>query len=781
MAELRRTLNPERMPFLWPRLAGVLFLVGVLAVVLLGAAALTTWWVLLLLPLLTLPFVGLSLYAAHVAYGKERYEVHDDHLVRTFGGLLSDGRNELDVRNITHVRLRLPWLRHRFFRIGDVRVESAGSAGAEITFESVKEPEALYELLQEVMRENGYALTRGEVLHQESPTPVGAASDVVQTVGGALFALAWIGLAGFGGLIGVVQESGIGLGLLLPVLGLVVPLGLIAVVCGPVVRYLDVVRRTYTVYDDVVEYTEGFLTCDNAFIPYENIADAGTNRSPIDQLLGLYDVSVSCQGSGSEVLFRRLSDGPALQGAISRLVAAARTLDRPAGRSKPKAEGVEQDSSAEAPVREAKRREIVAAEDAWTADLKMDLGRALVGTLPLLLTGPMWLLAVGLAFIRATNTTYRVGVDALSSEYAFIGSTNLQFAYDKVTGVQVVVSPFDRFFGTQSIHIWSIGAPQPLVLQHVSAEAVDLPALLRQCGIPAADPTRSELSQSFGPKVWLVQNLVLFVVLALVALGTLPLALFFPPILLLTVLCVLYPLPSAVLVRMRVERQRVTFHDSHLEARTGILFQHHTYARYDSVKKVQSVAIPFTDQGRLKVFVAGERVIQQGNNATQIVPYAIEAGYIEGIHDRVDTLDALLEGRIEPSEAAGPYPREGALVRSVQPAVANDAVVLGVIGLVVWPLLLGLPLRIWQLKVTRYDIETDRVVHRSGILFRSATSVLYDRIDSMQQTQGALGKAFSNGSVTLLTAGSSAPDLVITNVPEHGSVYAAIRERYGQS
>ena len=41
---------------------------------------------------------------------------------------------ELDVRNITHVKQRLPWIRYRFFNVGDVLVESAGSAGSEVVF-----------------------------------------------------------------------------------------------------------------------------------------------------------------------------------------------------------------------------------------------------------------------------------------------------------------------------------------------------------------------------------------------------------------------------------------------------------------------------------------------------------------------------------------------------------------------------------------------------------------------------------------------------------------------
>jgi membrane protein YdbS with pleckstrin-like domain len=58
--------------------------------------------------------------------------------------------------------------------------------------------------------------------------------------------------------------------------------------------------------------------------------------------------------------------------------------------------------------------------------------------------------------------------------------------------------------------------------------------------------------------------------------------------------------------------------------------------------------------------------------------------------------------------------------------------------------------------------------------------VLYNRIDSIQQNQGALGKAFGNGRVTILTAGSSMPDLVVANVPDYQEVYDTVREYYGR-
>ena len=60
--------------------------------------------------------------------------------------------------------------------------------------------------------------------------------------------------------------------------------------------------------------------------------------------------------------------------------------------------------------------------------------------------------------------------------------------------------------------------PLPLTLTNVLEAEVNLPALLQQCGIPSQDEAKCELTQSFGPKVWLIQNVFGLVFLALVAL-----------------------------------------------------------------------------------------------------------------------------------------------------------------------------------------------------------------------------------------------------------------------
>ena len=738
MQELRPTLGP----FLGARLA--LALVGATVLVMgcggVSIASEAYWLILvgLLLAFCQVAFAGIS---GFVVWKKERYEIHDAHLVSRGGGLVSDRVNELDIRNVTHVKQRLSWLRYKFFDVGDVIVQSAGSSSAEVVFRSVKEPDKLYEQMRQLMRDNGFSLQANEKLHSESPSTLGSLIEVAQIATGA-----GVFVVGGGGFIVAGLASAGPLGL---VFGLLVGGGLAALVfLWLILHFLDMKRRTYEVYDDVVEYREGFLSRTNAFIPNENIADAATAQTVVDQVLGLWDVKVSCQGSGSEVSFRRLANGPALQEVIRDRVATAQK-DRQLQEADAKALVADTPVEEGAPQRIARPSAApVAAEDAWTASLKMHTLRAM--------------LSGGL--IRALATTYTVGPASVSSCYSFLGRRELEFAYDKVTGVQVSTGPWDMLFGTFSVKIWSIGSSTPITLSCVRRDDVDLPALLRQAGIPGGEP-KLELPAAFSMGMFLrahVIGIVFWLPWVLASLCTLAVPAVF----------------GAVWAGVKAKRQAFRLHEHHIELEQGVLYRTHTYARYDDIKKVSVTRYAGTDAGSVTLFVAGETQIQTSKGPGPVIPNSFTAHYLGDVTPFMTSLDALLQGRIEPGAAgtalaAGEGPE-------FQPAVANSLLKLFLFGFFFPPVWLIAPWTFIALKRRRYRVEAERVVVEEGVLYKSHTSVLFDRLDSLNQGQGMFGKMFGNGSVTLFTAGSSQPDLGLPDTAEYGELYAAIRQRYGK-
>jgi len=732
--------------------------------------------------------IGFSWYAASVAYRKERYEFSETKIRCEKGGLFSQQVTDLEVSNITHVKLHLPWLRWRFFGVGNVRIESAGSASSEITLRLIREPEAAWDRIRELMKSNGFALQQTELLHEEQPAPAGVLLDCLGMALSAVFAVSLVGgeflvefargAEGFGGgpLVFLVLGS------------LVAGGGFIALA----LHWLDLSRRTYRVFDDCVIYEEGFLTRTNAFLPGENIADSSTNRSLIDQILGLYSVSVSCQGSGSELRFRRLRRGEELSETIDRLVEQLRQRPTHGTASPEQVQG--EPGSTVLPTASPGRQPVpgVPPEDAWTAELRMDKRRALIPLLLLFPIFPVWVVATGAALLRTSVTSFSVRPSSVRSTYKFLTVRQVEFSYDKITGVVVVRSPWDRLFGTVTVRLWSIGSGQPMSLQHVRQASLNLEALLRQAGIPRS-AAQSEVPEAFGLRTWVAARLPLLCVAGTIA----------------SVLAVLtlvqhwafslglVPLGSLLLLSLVYESlwcrsQQLRFHQEHLEAETGILVRRHTHIAFHDVKKVALTRYPGGDVGNLQFFAAGEQVPSnqagaQGNQGGAgggglgLTPYGVTLRFIDGIEELRPRIDVMLEHATPP--ARGGIGSE--VLRESQPALANSLVALVLGSLVLLPLALLLPITLpWTVLAVRrrrYRIETGRVVYESGVLYRRHESVLWSRIDALRRKRGFLNTMLGNGSVTLLTAGSSKPDLVLSAMPDCDDFYAELLENYGGS
>jgi len=86
-----------------------------------------------------------------------------------------------------------------------------------------------------------------------------------------------------------------------------------------------------------------------------------------------------------------------------------------------------------------------------------------------------------------------------------------------------------------------------------------------------------------------------------------------------------------------------------------------------------------------------------------------------------------------------------------------------------------LPATVIRVKRWCYRIDTARIVKSWGMLYRKETSILLDRVDSLQQNQGPLNKLFRNGNISIMTAGSSTPDFKIIDSPEYLKMFEVIR------
>lgn len=739
-----------------------------------------------------------------VAYRKERYVFSDRQIVRHGGGILRDSQIELNIANITHVQLVLPWPRYRLFGVGQVLIDSAGS-GEHLRLRALRDPEAVYAHVRELMRHNGFSLRHSERLHEEQP-PVVA---VLREIGNGIVGFAVLVFLAFSGAMALVAAlPGIWQILAPLVLGVLViggAAGLIAL------RALDLRRRTYTVHDDAVVYTEGFLTRNNAFMPAENLADANTQQSVIDRVLGIYDVTISCQGSGQEIVFRGLRHGPRLSAALESLTSRFKSVTGRASTASPAvpvhdaeatSSQIEPASSTEPEEPGALEREPVERAD---ATFRMHPPRALVpyvlGAVALavglpaaavaawalemelvaLLGGPAFatLALIGVVFggVRGVLgifvTRFELRPRSVKRRYRLLQSHETEYSNEKLTGIVYRVTPFDRFFGTCSIHFWSIGASEPLVFAHVRDRGDLLDRALDQAGIHS-ERTHEELRSRWSLRATVGESLAMLGLSAVVVVGGVIAATGFDPRFWLAPAAVaLFWTGVLVWEPIFYPRCRALFHENHLEVRKGVFFRKRYHALYRNIRHVTTVRYPFVDRGRMLFQVAGHGV-----------QTLVSLGFVDRITARRDLVDRWLSGRIAaPPLSDEPLEPEPA-ARISKPALGNTLVPVLVLSVVVVPLIVLLPVTLpWAVLAVRrrrYRIESYRVVARWGVIYKRQTSVVFDRIDHIQQHRGMLNKIFGNGDILIYTTGSSATDLAVRHLPDYRAFYDDLRGQYAR-
>jgi len=347
---------------------------------------------------------------------------------------------------------------------------------------------------------------------------------------------------------------------------------------------------------------------------------------------------------------------------------------------------------------------------------------------------------------------------------------------------------WDRMFNTLTIKFWSIGSGQPIEFTHVGVDQFDVTALMRQAGIPTPSAEPFEVRASCGLFTWLRAQFkflpVFFLAVGAAAYGGFEVD---PVLYYLIALPVGLLIGSFIFSAVRASRQKLRFHDHHVEAETGIIAKRFYLARYSNIKRTTATRYPGGERGDLQIIVAGEEEYQHTGATKQqqklqkiMKPCSFTTRYLPKVRETAALLDDILCGRVDPVPDAVPAEPFDILTESPR-SVANAVTrlllfsILLVVPIVLLPI--TLPFTIIRVKRWRYRVDAARILTNKGILYRSESSILLDRVDSLQQSQGPLNKMFKNGNVTIMTAGSSKPDFKIIDAPAYLELYRIIRER----
>ncbi|MBR9703363.1 PH domain-containing protein, partial [Candidatus Woesearchaeota archaeon] len=86
-----------------------------------------------------------------------------------------------------------------------------------------------------------------------------------------------------------------------------------------------------------------------------------------------------------------------------------------------------------------------------------------------------------------------------------------------------------------------------------------------------------------------------------------------------------------------------------------------------------------------------------------------------------------------------------------------------------------------SIKVRSYHIQNYRVIAKWGVFYKSQKSIVYDKIDHLNQTRGVLHKMFNNGSITIHTVGdtmSGRAEMQIDNIKAYKEFYERLKQQY---
>ena len=78
---------------------------------------------------------------------------------------------------------------------------------------------------------------------------------------------------------------------------------------------------------------------------------------------------------------------------------------------------------------------------------------------------------------------------------------------------------WDKWFGTMTLKFWSIGSGKALEFAHVHCSELDLPALMRQVGIPHVSQEFFQVEARFGLLTWLRAQIGAAIAIAVVSAG----------------------------------------------------------------------------------------------------------------------------------------------------------------------------------------------------------------------------------------------------------------------
>lgn len=762
------------------------FLFWLIISILLALLFTPIWFALLLI----VPFFMVwRYYALSVRYKKRCYVFSQKKIDAHSGGILSDAQTELNIKNVTHVKLVLPWLEHKFFKTGHLLIQSAGSGGIEIQLQSIDNPHEVYNWFLESMQKNGFALKKKKLLLEAQPSPLAIGFEIFGAIIGAIFFFTFfIGPAFFAAI---------------ATIPLLIPLAFLAVIiilaCGVLfayLRYQDLRRRTYRVYDDTITYSEGFLTAREAFMPAENLSDAELQQGIIGRIFDLHDVKISCQGAGQEILFSNINQGDAMVSAIDNISSLKKQPVRKTVKNAAKKTVYDERFA-----REYRQNISRSLASLWVLAiiavivLLLSLASLFIGTsywLAVLIIIPILfgigVLAAIVKLIDANITRYEIKPRSIVQEVSFLQRSVTEFSNEKITGVIIRENPFDRMMNTLTITFWSIGSGSNIVMKHIRKDPELIKNILAKVGI-TQNKVHYEAYSRFSLLAMFTRALIGSIFLLALFFLSFGLMSYSPLAFSIPLLMLLWYIGILIYKRIFYGKAHLVCYEKSVHYHEGIFFHKDYFVLYNNIKNVTTRKYPFFNRGDVTFNVAGETIIKT-DKGQHVVSNKFAMKYVDDIKNKDELFDAIFTQR--PSTKQETQDAKNILVGRASAIntliwfvpllilLTGFAIVLmGDAGFML--VVLALAILLWvivRIKMIRYVLQPYRIIKQSGILTKIHESVVFEKIDHVNLEQGPLNKLCSNGTIHIHTTGSTlsgGSELSLKNTKQYREFYKELQ------
>jgi uncharacterized membrane protein YdbT with pleckstrin-like domain len=704
-------------------------------------------------------------FRSFVIYNKTRYELKQDKFFYYGGGIFSNFEKEVNVKNIVQVNLSVPFFQRKLFDTGSIYVSVAGGSG--IFISNVDFPKKIYSDIFELLKAQGFSMTKSKLIQKETPHTLAVFFNTMRSFGLGIVFSYFI----FVSVISDILTTDLSL---LPVIFFLI--GIVLYLFGKsIFLFLDLKRRTYYLYNDIIYFEDGFFNFNYSFIPIENLSDTDLTQNFVDKLFGLYDLQISSVGGYNQVSFSNIVRGKLFESNLKSLL------------KNKKVESEKVISKKEVNVKS--KISSFKVKDLKDVSFKMNIKRlffgaffAFISVLIFILIFSFFMVYLGLdeviylilfgvmislfgfgslflfKFIQYKFTTYHITKEYLSSNFDFFISRNRQFKLDKVTYFSSVKSPLDRFFNTVSLEFRSVGSTEIMKFEFVDKHFLDKISNIYSFDLKQVSFNKQNYGFFNLIKSSIFFSLFVFLLIIVSSFFSVWFLALFGLILILH----LY-------LKLFFSKSLFGYSKNFIYYKRGLIFVKENFALFDNVKQVSSVKYPLGSVGNLNFNLSGEVYVSQGNNNQALVSNSLFVPFVNdcfSLHDKIDSSLGVKNYNLD---------------FNVSPSPANllTLFAIPIVTIVYIPIyILIIPVILLKQRRKNFILENDRVLRYKGVFYRTKSSILYDKIDHINKHEGFLNKAYKNYNISIFTIGSSTADLIFKSVPNNHDFYKKLEKKY---